>query len=165
LKRGGRGSHEPTGLELIRREMEGKVGPPIARLIGFDLTRVSRGKSRVELDAGPQHANPMGTLHGGVICDIADAAIGIAYLSTLGPGESFTTMELKVNFLRPVWTAHLKADASMLKKGRTTGLIVCKVTEDKGKLVAYATSTCMTIAGLEGQGLARERLGGSSGRR
>ena len=105
----------------------------------------------MELDAGPRHANPMGTLHGGVICDIADAAMGIAYLSTLGPGESFTTMELKVNFLRPVWNAHLVANASVLKKGRTTGLVVCKVTEDEGRLVAYATGTCITIAGAEGR--------------
>ncbi|MFQ5771237.1 MAG: PaaI family thioesterase, partial [bacterium] len=50
-----------------------------------------------------QHANPMGTLHGGVLCDIADAAMGMAYASTLEQGESFTTLELKINFLKPVW--------------------------------------------------------------
>lgn len=157
MKKTGRGSHELTGLELTRRRIEEKAAPPVARLIGFDLTKVSKGKARVELDAGPQHANPMGTLHGGVICDVADAAIGIAYLTTLGPGESFTTMELKVNFLRPVWDAHLTADASILKKGRTTGLVVCRITEDGGKLVAYATGTCMTIGGQPGSGLSRAR--------
>jgi uncharacterized protein (TIGR00369 family) len=56
------------------------------------------------LDAGPQHANPMGTLHGGILCDLADAAMGIAYASTLEEGESFTTLELKINFFKPIWT-------------------------------------------------------------
>ena len=57
--------------------------------------------------AGRQHANPMGTLHGGVLCDVADAAMGIAYASTLAEGETFATLELKINFLKPVWTAKL----------------------------------------------------------
>jgi uncharacterized protein (TIGR00369 family) len=165
LKGSERSPREPTGLEAVRRRMEEKVGPPIAQLIGFELTKVARGKARVELDAGPRHANPMGTLHGGVICDIADAAIGVAYLSTLGPGESFTTMEVKVNFLRPVWNSHLIADASVLKKGRTTGLMVCKVVQDEGKLVAYATGTCMTVAGEDGSGLSRVRKEAGSSRR
>ena len=159
------GSRQPTGLELIRERMNQKTSPPIAKLIGFDLTKAARGSSKVELDAGPRHANPMGTLHGGVICDIADAAMGISYLSMLGPGESFTTVEIKVNFLRPVWSAHLVANASVLKKGRTMGLVACKVLDDAGKLVAYATCTCMTISAAEGRGLARERLGESSGGR
>jgi len=138
--------------------MEQNFSPPIARLIGFELTKVGKGTARVEMDAGPQHSNPMGTLHGGIICDISDAAMGIAYVSTLGANESFTTMELKVNFLRPVWTGHIVAKATVLRKGRSTGLIVCRVVDARGKLVAFATGTCMTIAGAAGRGLARERL-------
>jgi uncharacterized protein (TIGR00369 family) len=138
--------------------------PPIATLIGFELTRVGKGTARVELDARPQHVNPMGTLHGGVICDISDAAMGIAYVSTLGENESFTTMELKVNFLRPVWTGHIAANATVMRKGRSTGLVICKVLDEKGKLVAFATSTCMTIAGAAGQELVRKRLGQGAGR-
>jgi uncharacterized protein (TIGR00369 family) len=73
---------------------------PIARLIGFEAKDIADGRATVVLAAGPQHANPMGTLHGGILCDIADAAMGIAFASTLSPDESFTTVELKINFFR-----------------------------------------------------------------
>jgi len=106
----------------------------------------------------------MGTLHGGVICDISDAAMGIAYVSTLGENESFTTVELKVNFLRPVWTGHIVANATVMRKGRSTGLIVCKVLDEKRKLVAFATSTCMTIPGAPGRELVRQKLGSDAGK-
>src|SRR5260370_18119908 len=82
---------------------------PIARLIGFEVKEVADGRATVVLAAGPQHANPMGTLHGGILCDIADAAMGIAFASTLAPDESFTTVELKINFFRPVCQPQLKA--------------------------------------------------------
>src|SRR6266850_8571563 len=84
---------------------------PVGKLIGFRPTSVEPGKAVFELEAGPQHANPMGTLHGGIICDVADAAMGTAYASTLDEGESFTTLELKINFLRPFWTGRLVATA------------------------------------------------------
>jgi acyl-coenzyme A thioesterase PaaI-like protein len=77
----------------------------IAKLIGFDLISVAPGKAVVELQATEAHANPMGTLHGGVLCDISDAAMGIASASNLDEGESFTTLELKISFLKPVWKA------------------------------------------------------------
>lgn len=138
------------GLALIRKGLADGTSPPVARLIGFELTSVGRGRSVMEMDAGPQHANPMGTLHGGVICDIADAAMGIAYMSTLAAGESFTTMEMKVNFLRPVWTGHLTARGRVIKKGRTTGLVECRVADEKDRLIAFATCTCMTLSGSAG---------------
>ena len=89
----------------------------------------------------------MGTLHGGVICDVADAAMGVAYASTLGDGESFTTIELKINFLRPFKTGTLVASARVVKGGRTIGLTECDVTDREGRLVARAMSTCMTLRG------------------
>lgn len=61
----------------------------------------------IAFEASGRHANPMGTLHGGVLCDIADAAMGMAYASTLEEGETFGTLELKINFLKPVWNARL----------------------------------------------------------
>src|SRR6266511_6374865 len=84
---------------------------PVGKLVGFRPTAIETGKATFELDAGPQHANPMGTLHGGIICDVADAAMGTAYASTLDEGESFTTLELKINFLRPFWSGRLVATA------------------------------------------------------
>jgi len=130
---------------LVDRIKAGEIGAPVSELIGFRLTSVEPGKAVFELDAGPQHANPMGTLHGGVLCDVADAAMGIAYASTLGEGETFTTLELKINFLRPFRTGRLTATGRMVKAGRTIGLAECDVTDTEGRLIARAMSTCMTL--------------------
>lgn len=125
---------------------------PVGKLIGFRPTSIEPGKAVFELEAGPQHANPMGTLHGGVVCDVADAAMGTAYASTLGEGESFTTLELKINFLRPFWTGLLVATGRVVKSGRTIGLTECDVTDAQGRLVARAMSTCMTLRGEPSEG-------------
>jgi uncharacterized protein (TIGR00369 family) len=96
---------------------------PVARLIGFEAEKIGEGRAVVVLAAGPQHANPMGTLHGGILCDIADAAMGMAFASTLGPDESFTTVELKINFFRPVWQAQLRAEGVVVQRGWTIGYV------------------------------------------
>ena len=126
--------------------------PPIARLIDFDLISVKPGEGVVEFQATEAHANPMGTLHGGVLCDIADIAMGVAYSSNLDEGESFTTLELKINFLKPVWKARLIAVGRVVKQGRTVGMVECDIADDKGSLVARATSTCMTLRGEQARG-------------
>ena len=127
--------------------------PPVARLIGFELISVKPGEAVVELQTTTEkHANPMGTVHGGILCDIADAAMGIAYASNLDEGESFTTLELKINYLKPVWNARLRATARVVKQGYTVGLVECDVTDDKDKLVARATSTCMILRGDQARG-------------
>jgi uncharacterized protein (TIGR00369 family) len=118
---------------------------PIARLIGFEVKDIAEGRATVVLAAGPQHANPMGTLHGGILCDIADAAMGIAFASTLGPEESFTTVELKINFFRPVWQAQLKAAGTVVRRGQTIGYVECTITDEADRLVAKAASTCMVL--------------------
>ena len=126
--------------------------PPVAKLIGFDVVYVQPGESVVEFQATEVHRNPMGTLHGGILCDIADAAMGIAYASNLNEGESFTTLELKINFLKPIWNARLRAAGRVVKQGRTVGMVECDVTDEKGNLVARATSTCMTLRGADAKG-------------
>jgi uncharacterized protein (TIGR00369 family) len=132
-------------MEVAERIVSGEIVPPVAKLIGFDLRRTERGRSVIEFEAGPQHWNPMGGLHGGILCDIADAAMGIAYASTLGEGESFTTVELKMNFLRPFKEGHLVAEGWMVNGGRTLGLTEAEVRDDAGRLIAKASSTCMTL--------------------
>jgi uncharacterized protein (TIGR00369 family) len=126
--------------------------PPVATLIGFDVVSVEAGKSVVELQATEVHRNPMGTLHGGILCDIADAAMGIAYASKLDEGESFTTLELKINFFKPIWNTRLRATGRVVKQGRTVLMVECDVTDEKGNLVARATSTCMTLRGAQADG-------------
>lgn len=144
-----------SNLERFREMLRTGWLPPVAHLIGFRLVAIDPDHARFELDAGPQHANPMGTLHGGILCDLADAAMGVSYASLLRPDQSFTTVELKVNFLRPIWTARLIADGHVLRRGRSVGLVECRVTTPDGALVAFATSTCMTIPGGTGDGLVR----------
>lgn len=125
---------------------------PVADLIGFQLVQKADGRAVVTFNPTSRHSNPMGTLHGGVICDIADAAMGAAYSTTLQDDETFTTLEIKINFLKPVWRAALRAEGWVVKGGRTIGLAECDVYDESGSLVARATSTCMTLRGAAAQG-------------
>jgi uncharacterized protein (TIGR00369 family) len=129
-----------------------KVRAPVAELIGFLVPEIANGRSVATLEAGPQHANPMGTLHGGILCDLADAAMGIAFASTLAEGESFTTVELKINFFRPVWNAQLRAEGKVVRRGKMIGYAECEVTDEKGRLVAKAASTCLVLHGEKAEG-------------
>ena len=107
-----------TMLDLIRSAQRGELPPPpITQLIGFSLGSIEPGRAVIDFTAEARHANPMGTLHGGVLCDIADIAMGVAYSSNLDEGESFTTLELKINFLKPVWRARLKAVGEWSNRG------------------------------------------------
>jgi uncharacterized protein (TIGR00369 family) len=143
----------PRMLDLIEKVYGGELPPPpVATLIGFTLTAIEPGRAVMELMPDARHANPMGTVHGGILCDIADAAMGMAYASTLDEGESFTTLELKINFLKPLWAGKLVATGRVVKGGRTVGLVECDVVDEKDRLVARATSTCMTLRGEEAKG-------------
>jgi uncharacterized protein (TIGR00369 family) len=124
-----------------------KVPPPVAELLGIDLVEAGGGLCTMKLEAEERHSNPMGTIHGGIIGDLADAAMGMAYFSRLAEGESFTTLELKINFLRPFWTGTLLAHGRVVHGGRTVGLAECDVVDAEGRLVARASSTCMTLRG------------------
>src|SRR5437867_4234442 len=143
VEKGRTGSSETTH-PLIKKVLTSK--PPIAELIGFNVEEISDGRAVGCLQSGLQHANPMGTLHG-VLCDVADAAMGMAFASTLAPGESFTTMALGINFFRPVWQARLRAEARVVNRGKNVGYVECEVTDQDGKKVAKANSTCFVLRG------------------
>lgn len=134
------------------RMMEGPKTPPVAVLIGIRVVSFGNGEAVFELKADRRHHNPMGTVHGGILCDIADAAMGYAFASTLGPGESFTTLELKINFLRPVFDEKLTASAKVTHRGRSVGMVECDVSNEGGKLVARASSTCTVLRGEAAKG-------------
>ena len=140
----------PLKLDFKERARVNDV--PAALLIRFEAKEIADGRATVILAAGPQHANPMGTLHGGILCDIADAAMGMAFASTLAPEESFTTVELKVNFFRPIWQAQLRAEGTVVQRGRTIGYVECDVTDEENRLVAKAASTCMVLRGQKSAG-------------
>jgi uncharacterized protein (TIGR00369 family) len=136
-------------LDVLLAQVRGEVPPPpIAATIGMRLVHVEPGKAVFELEADPaKHANPMGTLHGGILCDIADGALGCAFASTLDEGETFTTLELKINFLRPFWSGLLTATGRIVHRGRTVGMTECDIVDTDGRLIAKATSTCMALRG------------------
>jgi uncharacterized protein (TIGR00369 family) len=135
-----------TILELAQKLVRGEVPPPpVGRLLGLDLKSIEPGRAVFEMEADERHHNPMGTLHGGIYCDLADAAMGYAYAATLAEGETFTTVELKINFFRPVRQGKLTAAARVVKAGSALGYVECDVTDQTGKLVARAASTCMKL--------------------
>ena len=121
------------GMErLLRREV---APPPPATLIGMRLASFA-----------------VGTVQGGILAALADAAMGWASMTTLGEGESYTTLEMKVNFLRPARSGPLTARARVLSAGRTIGLVECAVLGDGDKLVAHGVSTCLTLRGEQAAG-------------
>ena len=129
-----------------------RLPPPVAELIGIDLVEAGAGTCTMSIEAGEQHSNPMGTIHGGILCDLADAAMGMAFFSTLEEGESFTTLELKMNYLRPFWTGKLLAHGTVVSRGKTVGLTECRVVDERERLIAHATSTVMALRGDMAQG-------------
>jgi uncharacterized protein (TIGR00369 family) len=135
-----------TMLEQGQKVLRGEqTPPPIARLLGFVMKSLEPGHAVFEMEVDDRHHNPMGTLHGGVYCDLADAAMGYAYAATLGEGETFTTVELKINYLRAVRKATLTAEARVVKAGSTVGYVECDVKDQTGRLVARVASTCMKL--------------------
>ncbi|GAB6038797.1 PaaI family thioesterase [Fundidesulfovibrio butyratiphilus] len=121
-------------------------------LIGFRIARLEGGTSLVEFTADHRHTNPMGTVHGGILCDIGDAAMGAALASIMPDDASFTTLELKMNFLRPVWKGPLRSEGRVIKAGRTVSLTECDIFDEQNHLVAHGTSTLMTLQGDQAQG-------------
>lgn len=145
-------------LEFLRRQIEGtlpadaathlRYPTPISRLLGFRVTEVNVGYARLEVDADAEiHGNQQGTVHGGLLSELADAAIGTAHSTALGEGESFTSIDLAINFFRPVWKSRLTATARPIQQGRTITHYHCEILRGDGKLAAMATGTVMTLRG------------------
>ena len=130
---------------LIERALTSKM--PVAELIGISIEELGGGRAVASLRSGPQHANPMGTLHGGVLCDLADVAMGMAFVTTLAPDESCTTVDLSINFFRPVWQTVLRAEGRVINRGRNVGYVECDVMDQDGKHVAKARSTLFVLRG------------------
>jgi uncharacterized protein (TIGR00369 family) len=142
-----------TMLDLLREAAAGRqFQMPLAEHLGFHVVEADLGMVTVELTPREVHHNIAGTVHGGVLCVIADSAMGLAFGTTVEPGQTFTTVEQKINFLRPVFDKTLLARGEVVQRGRTLGFIECRITDSDGKLVAFATSTYSVIAGDAAQG-------------
>lgn len=145
-------------LEYLQKHVEGslteahtthmKYPTAISQTLDIRIVEVGKGVATVEIDADSDvHGNQQGTVHGGLICELADAAIGTAHSTLMGEGESFTTIELKINFFRPVLKSKLRASAKPIQSGRTISCYTCEIIRDDNKLVAMVTSTVMTLRG------------------
>jgi uncharacterized protein (TIGR00369 family) len=125
----------------------------ISQTLGIRIAEVGRGTATVEIDADTNiHGNQQGTVHGGLICELADAAIGTAHSTLMNEGESFTTVELKINFFRPVMKSKLRASAKPIQSGRSITCYTCEILRDDNKLVAMVVSTVMTLRGEKAVG-------------
>ena len=115
---------------------------PITGLLGIRPLSAGDGRAELEMDAGARLHNAMGTLHGGVLLDLADVAMGVAMATQLDDGETFSTVQSSVSYLRPVVEDRLTAAAEVVHRGRTTAHLECEVRDGEGRPVARVTSVC-----------------------
>ena len=143
-----------TGLDLLRAIAAGDApGAPIAELMGFEPIEAEAGRVVFAAVPGPQHYNPLGTVHGGLAATLLDSAMGCAVHSTLPDGSGYTTLELKVNYTRPITadTGRILCEGTIVHRGGRVATAEGRVwAERSGKLLAHGTTTCL-IFSLNGQ--------------
>ncbi len=140
-------------LEYVRAVQRGEAPvPPIAKLLHMRITQVEDGRVTMQMPIDARYANAIGTLHGGVMCDLADAAMGTAFATTCEEGDSYVTVELKCNYLRLVWEGSITATAWIVSRGKTIGLTECEVRDDTNRLIAKLSSTLMALRGEAAKG-------------
>jgi uncharacterized protein (TIGR00369 family) len=120
---------------------------PVAELLGFTLTELGEGQASFELDPGERHYNPLGTVHGGIAATLLDSAMGVAVHTTLDEGQRYTTLELKVNFVRAITeeTGRVVATGSVIHRGGRVATAEARLTDADGRLLAHGTSTCLIM--------------------
>lgn len=139
-----------SGVEIWRAIASGDLpAPPIAELMGgFRIPVVEEGRIVFTADAAPFHLNPIGSIHGGVIATLLDSCVGCAVHTTLPVGVGYTTLELKINFVRSVSAddGELRAEGSVIHRGGQVATAEGRLTAaSDGRLLAHATTTCMIL--------------------
>ena len=140
------------GLSFLRGLLEGKFpAPPITQTLGFTLSEVEHGRAVFSGEPQARHYNPIGTVHGGFAMTLLDSALACAIHSTLLKGEAYTTLEIKVNLVRPLTkeTGIVRAEGRLIHRGRTLGTSEGDIKDSSGKLYAHATTTCMIFPARE----------------
>jgi len=135
-----------SGLDFLRRIAEGSVGqPPIAATLGFQLSEVALGLAVFTMTPELRHYNPIGTVHGGVASTLLDSCMSCAVQTHLAKGKGYTTLELKVNLVRPITaaTGPIRAEGRSLHVGRRSGTAEGRIIDAKGSLLAHGTTTCL----------------------
>jgi len=141
--------HGVSGLEFLQRIVRGELpAPPFARLLNFDLVEVSEGHAVFAVDPEEYHYNPIGVVHGGLAATLLDSAMGCAVHSKLPPGAGYTTLEIKVNFIRAmtVETGRVRCEAKIVHSGARTATAEGRIVDEAGKLYAHGTTTCLILS-------------------
>ena len=141
---------EVTGLQFVQGLVDGTLPlNTIARTLGYDVTEVANGRVVVTATPNDSHLNPSGTVHGGLAATLLDSCMGLAIWSTLDKGVGQTTLEFKIALVRPITpeTGLIKAEGVVLNRGRRVGTAEGKITDDKGRLLAHGTTTCLIFEG------------------
>jgi uncharacterized protein (TIGR00369 family) len=134
------------GIEVLRAIEGGELPPPpVARLLGFEIEQISEGLVTFAFEPAEFHYNPLGTVHGGIVTTVLDSAMGCAVQSRLRAGLTYTTLELKVNFLRPVrvTTGRVRGEGKLVHLGGRVATAEAHLVDESGALYAHATSTCL----------------------
>jgi uncharacterized protein (TIGR00369 family) len=137
-----------AGLPFLEAIRDGRLpAPPVSRLMGFTLAEVDAGRAVFECEPSESHYNPIGTVHGGVISTLLDSALSCAVHTTLVAGSGYTTVELKVNFVRPVvaGTGRLRSEGRVIHVGNRLATAEARLTDADGKLYAHAVGTCLVF--------------------
>ena len=138
-----------SGMEYVRAIFAGELpAPPISVLMGFRGVEAEPGRAVFEMTPGPEHYNPIGSVHGGIALTLLDSAMGCAVHTTLAPGVGYTTLEVKTNFVRPITadTGLIRCEGIVIHAGSRIATAEGKLTDEGGKLLAHGTTTCMIFA-------------------
>ena len=137
---------EMNGLEFVRGLVDGTLPlNTIAETLGYDVSEVEQGRVVVTAEPNNAHLNPAGTVHGGVAATLLDSCMGLAIQSTLEKGIGQTTVEFKISLVRPITpqTGPIRAEGVVVNCGRRIGLAEGRITDQKGRLLAHGTTTCL----------------------
>jgi uncharacterized protein (TIGR00369 family) len=137
---------ELSGLEIVRAMRDGRLpAPPLVRLLGFRPLDVESGRVVFSANPDERHYNPFGTVHGGYVATLLDTVMGCAVHSALAAGRAYTTLEFKVSFTRAITasTGVVRAEGKILHLGRNVATAEARLADDKDRLLAHATTTCM----------------------
>lgn len=140
---------EMSGLEFLTAMIEGDLpAPPITRTLGFTLAEVSEGRALFRGTPAFDYYNPIGSVHGGWAATLLDSCMACAVQTTLPKGSGYTTLEIKVNFVRAVTEASgtVEAEGRVIQSGRRIGVSEGRLTDGEGRLLAHGTTTCLVFA-------------------
>jgi uncharacterized protein (TIGR00369 family) len=138
-----------SGIDFLQRIADGRFpAPPIAELLGFEPKEVEKGRAVFVSTPDSRLYNPIGSVHGGYAATLLDSCMACAVHSMLKAGQGYTTVELKVNFVRPISadTGELRAEGKVIHVGRQIASAEGRLTDARGRLLAHATTTCLVFS-------------------